>query len=1222
MATSESFRQDVSERLNRICSSSDDNASATFPNCLSAEERKYIHNIAEQFGLRHVSQGKGDDRRITVTKDLAKSQRRGLVAGGHGQTGGSSSLRLPPEAWGALDHPLIRHASKSGNLEALSGSALLLAVGPAEVQHLLGGRGVLGDTAHRMPKPGDAFQLGAGPPQTELLSTRQRLPAWALREEVLRAVAANRVVIIEGATGCGKSTQVPQFLLESADQVGNIIVTQPRRLSALGLAHRVAQERGQEVGQLVGYSVHLDNCSCQSTRLLFCTTGVFRRRLLAEPSLPGVTHLVFDELHERDKITDFMLITVRELLDKRPDLKVILMSATMEKDTFRKYFAGCSTVCIPGRTFPVCDYFLEDLAPRLHELGRSASLGPGFAAGGLGFGTWADKGNEKSFKYQVLVSQARNRDGLCGFGYNASKPLSGQRFEEGLFLHDVLQQTKGVQFDLPIIEAVIVALAEGHELCLEKAPVATGKGGILVFLPGWDDIDRLKKRLAEHPLLGDKKRFWVLPLHSQVRLEEQREVFRAPPLGIRKVVLSTNIAETSITIDDIEVVIDCGRAKELSYDCSLRVPTLNTSWVSRASVKQRAGRAGRTAPGVCLHIFSKRRAEMLVEHRPPEMLRSALEDLCLHAKLLLTRQGNPDASAASYLRLAPDPPDERSVLSAEMLLKEIGALTGGGASESSASTSGRLTALGVHLSVLPLQPQFAKIVVWANLFGVGDDALAVLGCLQYRDPFVSIGQEWRPTSFAEANRSVRSAKYALCGSDGCSDHLALLRATEGFQTARAQGGDAARQFCRDNCLSFHSMTSQQQSGAKLRRELAGRGLWSELSGRHSGDFTLLSAALCAGLFPNVAHRPQGGKGKLQANNGRLQALPHSSSIASFAKGGKDLWDSWGNQGTNHVDEDGQAQAEVGDSWMCFNELSQVEDHYSLSGLTTVPTTAILLLCGESDLVIQELEHGDYIDDGGTGDAYSDFWEDAMKVGERDAGGGGGRGGGGCGSSGSRAGGPKNHNSESVPPDRVSVSILELGGWFSVQLRRETAARLQALRSMLRLLFRALCSDSSHLQDLVGEGTVGAVVLELAARVMRGEAGRQRAEEPQSVSGPSRSGAGAHRKATRAPAVPVGRPQYSERNGNAELPGHSGFGRYPHANVTQRAQHNGQSGAGHPRDCQRGFRHCESCLCPVAETQGGLDTSSGAWYCAWCWQGYDGQSNVAHPRSAAAVARRL
>jgi len=1156
MATSESFRQDVSERLNRICSSSDDNASATFPNCLSAEERKYIHNIAEQFGVRHVSQGKGDDRRITVTKDLAKSQRRGLVAGGHGQTGGSSSLRLPPEAWGGLDHPLIRHASKSGNLEALSDSAVLLAVGPAEVQHLLGGRGVLGDTAHRMPKPGDAFQLGAGPPQTELLSTRQRLPAWALREEVLRAVSANRVVIIEGATGCGKSTQVPQFLLESADQVGNIIVTQPRRLSALGLAHRVAQERGQEVGQLVGYSVHLDNCSCQNTRLLFCTTGVFRRRLLAEPSLPGVTHLVFDELHERDKITDFMLITVRELLDKRPDLKVILMSATMEKDTFRKYFAGCSTVCIPGRTFPVCDYFLEDLAPRLHELGRSASLGPGFAAGGLGLGTWADKGNEKSFKYQVLVSQARNRDGLCGFGYNASKPLSGQRFEEGLFLHDVLQQTKGVQFDLPIIEAVIVALAEGHELCLEKAPVATGKGGILVFLPGWDDIDRLKKRLAEHPLLGDKKRFWVLPLHSQVRLEEQREVFRAPPPGIRKVVLSTNIAETSITIDDIEVVIDCGRAKELSYDCSLRVPTLNTSWVSRASVKQRAGRAGRTAPGVCLHIFSKRRAEMLDEHRPPEMLRSALEDLCLHAKLLLTRQGNPDASAASYLRLAPDPPDERSVLSAEMLLKEIGALTGAGASESSASTSGRLTALGVHLSVLPLQPQFAKIVVWANLFGVGDDALAVLGCLQYRDPFVSIGQEWRPTSFAEANRSIRSAKYALCGSDGCSDHLALLRATEGFQAARAQGGDAARQFCRDNCLSFHSMTSQQQSGAKLRRELAGRGLWSELSGRHSGDFTLLSAALCAGLFPNVAHRPQGGKGKLQANNGRLQALPHSSSVASFAKGGK------------------------------------------------------------------ELEHGDYIDHGGTGDAYSDFWEDAMLVGERDAGGGGGRGGGGCGSSGSRAGGPKKHNSESVPPDRVTVSILELGGWFSVQLRRETAARLQALRSMLRLLFRALCSDSSHLQDLVGEGTVGAVVLELAARVMRGEAGRQRAEEPQSVSGPSRLGAGAHRKATRASAGPVGRPQYSERNGNAELPGHSGFGRYPHANVTQRAQHNAQSDAGHPHDCQRGFRHCDSCLCPVAETQGGLDTSSGAWYCAWCWQEYDGQSNVAHPRSAAAGARRL
>lgn len=1057
MATSEAFRRDVSSQLDRVVGSEDPEASFTFASCLSAEERKYIHNLAEQFGLRHISKGAGDGRRITVSKDLSKSQRRGLVAAGSGQSGSAASLRLSLEAWDALEHPLVACAARVENAEALAQSAPLLGVDAHEAARLLRGGGA--GARRRKAAPALCAAAVTGPPETPLLAVRRALPAWAWREEVLRAVAGHRVVIIEGATGCGKSTQVPQFVLESAAEVGSIVVTQPRRISALGLAHRVAQERGEAVGQTVGYSVHLDSSSGPSTRLLFCTTGVFRRRLLAEPSLPGITHLVLDELHERDKVTDFLLIAVRQLLEERPDLRLILMSATMEHDTFRRYFADCITVLIPGRTFPVAEYYLEDLAPSLFEAGCVDALGPGFAAGGLGFGTWENKGNEKAFKYQVLVSNAHHRDGLCGFRQNAHKPLVGKRFNEAIFLHDVLQQMKGVLFDLPIIEAIIVALVEGHDLCLERGHRTHGCGGILVFLPGWDDIDRLKKRLERHPVIGDARRFRILPLHSQVRLEDQRKVFEAPPPGVRKLVISTNIAETSITVDDIEVVIDCGRAKEMSYDSSLRVPTLNTSWVSRASAKQRAGRAGRTAPGFCLHLFSRNREALLDEHKPPEMLRSPLEDVCLHAKLLLLQHGRPDSPAGDYLRLAPDPPDARSVLMAELLLSEMGALTGHSEGRLGEPSCGRLTALGIHLSALPLQPQFAKIVLWANLFGVLDDALAVLGCLQYRDPFVSIGDAWRPASQAEANKYIRNAKRTLCGGWCTSDHLAWLRASEGFREARSRGGSAARDFCQQHCLSYHALVAQQESSAKLLRELAERGLASSAARRNTGDPVLLSAALCAGLFPNVAcQRRASAPTKLQASNGRLLAQPHAASVLALPRSTKESKQGRAARAGHGADDDEDDAGHAGgnEQWLIFNELTQIEDHYSLSGLTSVPASAIVLLCGEGDLVVRD-ESEEQV--AGSSPAALSNGPGSRR----------------CGTSGL-----------DVSPDTVVVSVLELGSWFCLRVPRETANQLSALRAMLRLLFRSLCSNPAVLPELAAEGTVGSVVLELAARVLRGE----------------------------------------------------------------------------------------------------------------------------------------
>eukprot|EP00434_Breviolum_minutum_P014497 symbB.v1.2.012782.t1/scaffold859.1/size157342/7 len=218
----------------------------------------------------------------------------------------------------------------------------------------------------------------------------------------------------------------------------------------------------------------------------------------------------------------------------------------------------CSALNFVLEVHPVEAIYLEDLAPKLHELGYVEHLGPGFAAG------WDNKGNEKSFKYQVLVGQRHHPDQLCGYGENAWEPLHGHRKDEGLFLHDVLQQTKGVQYDLLIIEALLDVLHKDPKALGPKQAKdrSRGRGGILIFLPGWDDIDRLLRRLTQ---VLPSRHFWILPLHSQIRLEQQKEVFQVPPLGVRKVVLSTNIAETAITIDDIDTVIDCGRAKAIRF---------------------------------------------------------------------------------------------------------------------------------------------------------------------------------------------------------------------------------------------------------------------------------------------------------------------------------------------------------------------------------------------------------------------------------------------------------------------------------------------------------------------------------------------------------------------------------------------------------------------------------------------------------------------------------
>ena len=291
-------------------------------------------------------------------------------------------------------------------------------------------------------------------------------------------------------------------------------------------------------------------------------------------------------------------------------------------------------------------------------------------------------------------------------------------------------------------------------------------GAILVFLPGWDEIIRLKDKLENSPIFGAASKYALLPLHSMVAPAEQRRVFVRPPPGVRKIVMATNIAETAITIDDVVCVIDSGRLKEKSYDAYTGVSTLQSAWISKASERQRRGRAGRCQPGVAFHMYSRQRSEALAEFQLPEIKRSPLDEMGLQVKLLETRDHA--VSIPAFLAKAVEPPVPQAVVAAVTLLEDIGAL----------DASERLTSLGRHLASLPLPPALGKMLLYAVLYGCLDPVLTVACCMAYRDPWVL------PAAMG-ARRDAQLFRAQLStDSGGSSDHLATVLAYNKWKEAR------------------------------------------------------------------------------------------------------------------------------------------------------------------------------------------------------------------------------------------------------------------------------------------------------------------------------------------------------------------------------------------------------------------------------------------------------
>lgn len=707
----------------------------------------------------------------------------------------------------------------------------------------------------------------------DMKKRRSALPARNARDEILEKVRGNQVVVVSGATGSGKTTQVPQFLLEEASETGepiSIVCTQPRRIAAISVAERVASERCEAVGEVVGYQVKLNAKRSATTRLSFCTTGVLLRKLQGDPELNGFTHVLVDEVHERSVDTDFLLLLLREIVRKRSELRVVLMSATLDADKFASYFSSAvqgrksnphvPVISIPGRTFPVVQLYLDDVVRYCNykiKSGDRYSKRKGGQQYSRKYGPAPTEEDlaPKPKNTASALSQAPNA--LDDERHALEHPLDAQN--SGADAHT--SRMNMPHLDPAEIKATLAAIDESIvnvdliDLLVRKVEEEgrrNGKqGAILIFLPGVAEISAVTKRLQGG---GGSRRLWILPLHSLLSPDEQKKVFQRPPKGLTKVICATNVAETSITVEDVTVVIDTLRAKEMGYDALNRSSVLEECFISQAAAKQRAGRAGRVSGGTCYRLVKKSTFEnRIAPEQKPEIQRVALEQLVLHMFSIIP-ESQSDNDPTKFLGKAVDPPEAQSTITAVMSLMEIGALRA--KTQDRSDTRVELTALGKHLTGLPVDARIGKLLIFGSLFGCVDAALTVAATLSERSPF------YAPFEKRDEAKAAR-LRFAW----GKSDLLTYVKAYNAWrdlQESRA-GYRAESSFCSDNFLSRKTLVSIGDGRRQLADALAdaGFGLPGEIRSRrgwerhesvnqYGDNVRVVRAVLCAALYPNVA----------------------------------------------------------------------------------------------------------------------------------------------------------------------------------------------------------------------------------------------------------------------------------------------------------------------------------------------------------------------------------
>lgn len=742
------------------------------------------------------------------------------------------------------------------------------------------------------------------PAYQHMLSARMNLPMFQFRDAALEAVDNNQVTIICGETGCGKSTQMPSFILEHQLKLGKackIYCTEPRRISAITLAQRVSQELGEakaDIGtmrSLIGYAIRLESQTSRSTRLVYATTGIVLRMLESGDSLKEVTHIVIDEVHERTIETDFLLIILRTLMIKRPELKVVLMSATVDAERFSAYFNRAPVLTVPGRTFPVEQKFLEDA---IQATGHVVSED--------------DQSNldeadlEEPTEQDTLGQSSHNADYLKQYSPSTRRTLS--KYNE-----------YRLDYDLIVKLVNIIAFSADYQQYSQA---------MLVFLPGIAEIRALSDMLSGTPLA---RQFVIFPLHSAIPSEDQQRAFEPPPRGMRKIVISTNIAETGVTIPDVTCVIDTGKHKEMRFDERRQISRLVESFISRANAKQRRGRAGRVQAGLCFHLFTRQRHDNVMSgEQTPEMLRLSLQDLVMRVKIC--KLGDIQTTLADAL----DPPSAKNVRRAIDALTEVDALT----------SSEELTPLGQQLSKLPLDPYLGKLVLYGALFACLDVALTLAALLTSKSPF---------SAPMNARASADAARAAFAR--GESDLLTDYNAYASWRRVCTMNPQHESQFCRRNFLSSLNLSNIEDLKAQLLGSLAEGGVVnmapqerstlsriqnSSRGGRRNfvqvpesldrytldrGHFELISAVIAWSFYPKLLTR----EGKGWRNVGTSQAITvHPTSVLR----------------SSHISLDNFNRVK----YLSFYSIMQSSGgakNYNASSLTPVAPLELVLLAGEA-----------------------------------------------------------------------------------------------------------------------------------------------------------------------------------------------------------------------------------------------------------------------------------
>uniref|UniRef100_A0A3Q2PRE9 RNA helicase n=1 Tax=Fundulus heteroclitus TaxID=8078 RepID=A0A3Q2PRE9_FUNHE len=624
----------------------------------------------------------------------------------------------------------------------------------------------------------------------EMLNFREKLPSYGKKEELVKLINSNRVLVVSGETGCGKTTQVTQFILDDHINRGRgstcrVVCTQPRRISAISVAERVAAERAESVGNgnSCGYQIRLQSrLPRRQGSILYCTTGIILQWLRSDPLLSSISHLVLDEIHERNLQSDVLLVIVKELLNLRDDLKVILMSATLNAEKFSNYFDKCPMIHIPGLTFPVEEFLLEDIIEMTRYRPQNQDRRP----------AW----KQRFWQGRQSRSEKEEKE----LEYKESWPCYARTLQ-GRYSDSTIEAVEMLDTDEKIDLELILAL-------IRYIVLNEGEGAILVFLPGWDNISSLNDLLMA------------------------QQMFRSGTLIFYEFLLNLKHYNIGITIDDVVYVIDGGKIKETNFDTDNNISTMTAEWVSLANAKQRKGRAGRVQPGKCYHLYNGLRASLLEAYQLPEIMRTPLEELCLQIKILKL------GSISRFLEKALDPPSEKAVNLAIKNLTYLNAL----------DHTENLTALGFHLARLPVEPHIGKLILFGALLGCLDPVLTIAASLSFKDPFfIPLGKE----KMADMRRRTLSRNSK---SDHLTIVYAFKGWEEAKRRgARYEREYCWDNFLSANTLQMlHNMKGQFAEHLVNAGFVSSRDPKDPKSNVNSDNEMLIKAVIVAGLYPKVA----------------------------------------------------------------------------------------------------------------------------------------------------------------------------------------------------------------------------------------------------------------------------------------------------------------------------------------------------------------------------------